>query len=358
MTEWTAIIRQIAPRAAPAIVEGLAAAMPKCIQIADLTTPLRQAHFLSQLAHESAGFRTTVEYASGAAYNGRRDLGNTQPGDGVRYKGRGLIQVTGRANYKLMGDALDQDFVKNPELAAKFPWAALTAAEYWKMRNINRAADRDDLRAVTRLINGGYNGILDRSNYLKAAKAVLKAQPTKADASDKVRTAQQRLIELNYPLGAADGIIGPLTRSAIRDFQDANSLPINGKLDDRTFAALTSPNPIARPVSAERAALTVDDLKKSGSSVVSAVEDIKSSVTTATGAVAAASGFATQVQDHVQTAKDATSSLSWFFSDWRYVVLAVLVAIAAFAIWRVWRNASKVEELRLEDARSGRNVRI
>ena len=115
---------------------------------------------------------------------------------------------------------------------------------------------------------------------------------------------------------------------------------------------------IPRPVSAERAALTIDDLKKSGSGVVAATEDIKSSVTTATGAVAAASGFATQVQDHVQTAKDASGAVAWFFSDWRYVVLTVLVLVAAFAVWRVWRNACKVEELRLDDARSGRNVRI
>lgn len=173
-----------------------------------------------------------------------------------------------------------------------------------------------------------------------------------------VAAAQRRLAELNYPLGSADGINGPLTRSAIRDFQDANNIPINGRLDDRTYSALMGSNPVARPVSSARAALTLDDLKKSGSSVISSAEDIKSSVTTATGAVAAASGFATQVQDHVQTAKDATGTLAWFFSDWRYIVLAVLVAVAVFAIWRVWRNACKVEELRLEDARSGRNVRI
>lgn len=361
MTEWTSVIRQIAPRAAPAIVEGLAAAMPECIKVADLNTPLRQAHFLAQLAHESAGFRTTTEYASGAAYNGRADLGNTQPGDGVRYKGRGLIQITGRINYKTMGNALGQDFINNPSLAAQFPWAALTAAEYWKMRNINRAADRDDLRAVTRLINGGYNGIEDRAQYLKKAKNVLSLESASDTPSEKIKSAQARLKELNYPLGSADGIVGPLTRSAIRDFQDANSLAINGKLDDRTYATLMSEHAVARPVSNERATLTVSDLKKSGSEVVSATEGIKESVTTATGAVAAASGFAAQVQDHVQTAKSAVEtgkSLSWFWSDWRYIVLTVLVLIAAFAVYRIWRNACKVEEARLDDARSGRNVRI
>lgn len=358
MTDWKTAIKQIAPTAKPWILDGMAAAMPQVIKIADLTTPLRQAHFLAQMAHESAGFKTTTEYASGAAYNGRKDLGNTQPGDGVRYKGRGITQITGRANYKLMGDALGQDFINNPSLAAKFPWAALTAAEYWKMRKINRAADRDDLRAVTKAINGGFLGIADRAQYLKKAKSVLSLQPASDSPSEKVKTAQERLKELNYPLGSVDGFVGPLTRSAIRDFQDANSLAINGKLDDRTYSALLSDTAVARPVSNERAALTVADLKKSGSEVVSATEGIKESVTTATGAVAAATGFAAQVKDNVNSAVETGKSLSWFWSDWRYIVLTVLVLIAAFAVYRIWRNACKVEEVRLEDARAGRNVRI
>lgn len=173
MTDWPAVIKKICPRAKPSIVAGLAEAMPKCIEIADLSTKLRQAHFLAQLAHESAHFQTTTEYASGAAYEGRKDLGNVVKGDGVRFKGRGLIQMTGRANYKRYGGILGVDFVSDPKVAADFPWAALTAAVYWRDRHINTKADADDIVWVTRIINGGKNGLDDRKQYLRKAKAAL-----------------------------------------------------------------------------------------------------------------------------------------------------------------------------------------
>lgn len=365
MTDWASIIRKIAPKALPSIVNGLAAAMPRVIQIADINTPLRQAHFLSQLAHESAGFKTTTEYASGAAYNGRKDLGNVKRGDGVRYKGRGLIQITGRSNYRAMGRALGQDFEGDPTLAADFPWAALTAAEYWKMRSINRAADRDDLRAVTRLINGGYNGIADRARYLKRAKEALKSAPAPATPSDRIKVAQERLSKLNYALGSIDGVAGPLTRSAIRDFQDSMNFPITGNLDDRTFNALMAPSALERPISSDRATLTVDDLKNSGSQTITAAEAIKANVATAGSALAAASGVATQittVKDQVQSVQDAVTTthegLSWLLSDWKLIAIGVLLLIVVCCVYQIWRYANKVEERRVEDARSGVNVRI
>jgi predicted chitinase len=172
-SDWARIIRAICPKGRAEIVAGAAAAMPRMIEIASLTTALRQAHFLAQIAHESAGMLTTVEYASGSAYDGRKDLGNTQRGDGVRFKGRGLIQLTGRANYMAYGFELGLDLVGKPELAAEFPAAALTAALYWRKRGINAPADRDDLEAVTRKINGGTNGLADRRAYLAAAKRAL-----------------------------------------------------------------------------------------------------------------------------------------------------------------------------------------
>ena len=134
-------------------------------------TPMRSAHFIAQIAHESAGFMALLEYASGAAYEGRSDLGNTQPGDGKRYKGRGVIQLTGRANYRRVGRYLGIDLEKQPDLAA-VPWVAYqTAAFYWLDRNINAHADRDDIVAVTKAINGGTNGLKHRKQLLKAAKS-------------------------------------------------------------------------------------------------------------------------------------------------------------------------------------------
>jgi putative chitinase len=126
---------------------------------------------LAQIAHESAGFATLVEYASGKAYEGRKDLGNTQPGDGVRYKGRGVIQLTGRANYRALGDYLGINLEAQPDLAAMPYVAYQVAAHYWLDRNINADADRDDLEAVTRAINGGTNGIKSRAALLAKAKA-------------------------------------------------------------------------------------------------------------------------------------------------------------------------------------------
>lgn len=134
-------------------------------------TPTRAAHFIAQIAHESAGFMALLEYASGTAYEGRADLGNTQPGDGKRYKGRGVIQLTGRANYRRTGVYLGVDLEKQPDLAAVPAIAYQTAAFYWLDRNINAHADRDDILAVTKAINGGTNGLKHRTQLLKAAKA-------------------------------------------------------------------------------------------------------------------------------------------------------------------------------------------
>ncbi len=170
---WSAVMRAIAPKGKPAILDAVAAAMPDMVQRYRLNTPRRQAHFLAQLAHESAGFRTTTEYASGKAYEGRRDLGNTQPGDGVRFRGRGLIQVTGRHNYQAASDALGVDFVNNPKLAAEFPHAIETAGWYWEKNNLNALADRDDVERITRRINGGLNGFADRKQYLAKARVAL-----------------------------------------------------------------------------------------------------------------------------------------------------------------------------------------
>lgn len=176
---WLAILRAIAPKGKDAILRAVAQAMPGIAAEFAINTPLRQAHFLAQIAHESDGFRTTVEYASGKAYEGRKDLGNNAPGDGVRYKGRGLIQLTGKSNYQRAGVDLGLNLVGSPEIAAQFPAAIRTAGWYWQKRRINAKADEDNLFSVSAAVNGinrttgEPNGLAGRGVYLERAKEAL-----------------------------------------------------------------------------------------------------------------------------------------------------------------------------------------
>lgn len=139
-------------------------------EYAVMDSALRVAHFMGQLIHESGSFRYMEEIASGAAYEGRADLGNTQLGDGVRYKGRGPIQITGRANYRYFGRAIGIDIESNPTIAAVPSVGLHLALEYWKDRGLNPLADRDDVEGITRKINGGTNGIDDRKAQLAKLK--------------------------------------------------------------------------------------------------------------------------------------------------------------------------------------------
>jgi predicted chitinase len=157
----------------------------------NISTPIQQLCFLAQVGHESGSLFFTEELASGAAYEGRKSLGNTQPGDGIRFKGRGLIQITGRANYKAVGDALGVDFVGNPALLGgknvnvctpdQIKNAALSAGWYWDSRKLNTIAgsidimqpidsgtNLDNFILLTRKINGGTNGLNDRLNRYKS----------------------------------------------------------------------------------------------------------------------------------------------------------------------------------------------
>ena len=147
-----------------------------------ITTPLRQAHFLCQIAWESGQLRYTEEIASGAAYDTgskAKALGNTQAkdGDGQRYKGRGLIQVTGRANYKKYGAYIGRDMEdlqqKNWLLLREPKYAADSAGWFWMTHNLNARADRDEHSNITRIINGSTATALKRMAYLRYAKRAL-----------------------------------------------------------------------------------------------------------------------------------------------------------------------------------------
>lgn len=142
------------------------------------------AHWLAQIAHESGQLRFTREIADGAAYENRLSLGNIQPGDGKRFRGRGLIQLTGRDNYTKYGAAAGIDAVGNPELLEQLPHAADVAGWFWRANDIGgrTARSSDRVAAVTKIVNGGENGLADRRKFYDLARAAL-GQPQAAPTS-------------------------------------------------------------------------------------------------------------------------------------------------------------------------------
>lgn len=136
-----------------------------------IDTPQRQAAFLAQIAHESGSLKYVKEIADGSAYEGRADLGNTSPGDGVKYKGRGLLQITGKSNYLACGIGLSLDLIAFPQLLEKPENACRSAAWFWQSRSLNQFADTDRFGSLTKRINGGFNGLDDRIQaWLRARK--------------------------------------------------------------------------------------------------------------------------------------------------------------------------------------------
>ncbi|MCS4310267.1 putative chitinase [Pseudomonas sp. BIGb0381] len=142
-----------------------------------INTKLRMAAFIAQVGHESGQLRYVREIwgptAQQAGYEGRADLGNTVPGDGSKYRGRGLIQITGRANYGACGEALGLDLVNQPALLEQPQYAAMSAAWFWSMKGLNTLADQGEFTKITRRINGGLNGLEDRLQLWARAKNVL-----------------------------------------------------------------------------------------------------------------------------------------------------------------------------------------
>ncbi len=168
-------LRRLTPGRSAAILADIAGGFDGLAPGYGVTTPLRICHFLAQAAHETDGFRTLEEYggpAYFARYEGRRDLGNTEAGDGIRYHGRGIFQLTGRANYRRFGQLLGIDLEAEPERAQDAAIALRIAFAYWRERGIGAAADADDVERVTKLVNGGRHGLAERTRYLMLAKAI------------------------------------------------------------------------------------------------------------------------------------------------------------------------------------------
>jgi len=181
-----------------------------------INTPLRKAHFLAQVAHESGGFKFVLEnlnYSAKALYSvfrkyfptlavaneyarqpekiankvyaNRMGNGNTASGEGWKYRGRGLIQLTGKDNYQALSTTTSQNFIDNPELVSSPEWALASACWFWRSRKINQYADADDIHMVTKRINGGFNGLEDRQHYLDEFKKLYGIDETTAEEVPK-----------------------------------------------------------------------------------------------------------------------------------------------------------------------------
>ena len=232
---------EFAPRARQWISDGMIDQAPAILSRFEINTPLRISHFMAQIAHESASFDTFEEYASGSAYEGRKDLGNVRKGDGRRYKGRGPIQLTGRYNYRAFTKWMQEqdpdapDFEKQPKLVGKFPYGLLASVWYWDSRNLNKHADKNDIKRITKLINGGYRGLSQRKAWFQKAWAVWHDEPeletaTKGKPLVKKKTVWATVAKSGVSIGsvaAATGSIGDVQEN-VKGLVGEGSLPSSG----------------------------------------------------------------------------------------------------------------------------------
>ena len=227
----------------------------QAMQTYGVDTLLRTAAFIAQLAHESGEFRWMEELWGPTAAQRRYEppsdlakrLGNTQPGDGQRYKGRGPIQITGRFNYKKFGDLLGIDLIADPALAATPELAFATAGLYWQSNGLNELADAQQFVTITRRINGGTNGLADRQMYYERAKTVLgvdaatRGAPPLARGFEVIRAARARKPAAKQAAPAKAAVKKTVAK------QTAAKKPSAKRAPARTSAA-------AKKVSAKRAA--------------------------------------------------------------------------------------------------------
>lgn len=248
-----------------------------------ITTPLRQAHLLAQMFHETDGLTITFENmnyrarrilevfgvgnhsaavrpAEAEMLAGRpealaervyglgnpgkaRELGNTQAGDGFRYRGGGLLQTTGRGSYRKRGEEIGIDLEADPERVLDAEVALLPALGEWSDGNLNDAADADDIRRITRAINGGYMGLAARRAWFDRIYPVLKGEAAEgwrdAEPTDEVRALQEGLNRLGAdPVLEVDGRYGPATEAAVKVFQRSQKLKVDGIAGPATKAVI------------------------------------------------------------------------------------------------------------------------
>jgi predicted chitinase len=243
-----AALRRLAPRGRASILRAIAVNAHVLERYGIMASRLRLCHFLAQAAHETDGFRTLVEYGSWSyfarRYGRRRDLGNHSLSDGPLYRGRGVFQLTGRANYRRFGRLLGFDLEADPALAARADISLMIAGLYWRRRGLNQLADRGRLKSITRRINGGLNGYSRRLAYLRRALAIwppsrarLSGQLRRGDVGPGVRILQEALRRAGYRL-RIDGIFGPRTQGALKRYQRRHGHYADRVAGPRTLASL------------------------------------------------------------------------------------------------------------------------
>lgn len=275
-----AAIRAAASDAPDTAIEALEQVKDKALELGALENERRAAHLIGQCAHESTRFTrlveglhyTTVgrlmavfgrhfeneahaaqflrnaEKLANHVYGNRMENGPPESGDGFRFRGRGYLQLTGRENYRKFGERIGIDLVAKPERAAEPGVAWLIAASYLATRKKSGKtalewADEDNVEMVTRIVNGGINGLEDRRNRTARALAALGAiekRPVlkKGDEGEGVLLLQRALAASGFSPGALDGDFGTNTRKAVRAFQKAKGLTVDGKVGKNTWKAL------------------------------------------------------------------------------------------------------------------------
>lgn len=396
------IITSLAPRAR----EDYVAALVNGANVLDsysINTPLRLAAFMATISHETGGLtivRESFNYKSkeriaavwptrpeAQAYVGQpvalanmvygSRMGNQKNGtaddDGWRYRGGGLIQLTGKDSYAAAGSAIGVDLGNHPELIEEADVSLKAAC--WEFSKFTDFCDKGEsgFRAVCNGINRGNAlskldpiGWMDRQQWYQRWSGVLvNGKPADdtlsyGDQGALVKAIQTRLASLGYAIGRADGVYGSRTRSAILAFQAENGLVTDGKIGPQTRAALNSETAKAMPLG-ERATETVADLKAAGSETISTTQAIKAAAVTmagVSGATGAVQQSAAPVDLIAETKNVATEVASWKgivaliqeTALWATSHLWILGLVAAFAFWR-W--GAKIELKRLIAHRLG-----
>lgn len=166
-------LKKIFPNAQNKNIDIFLPFINKYMEEYEINTTERISKFLSQIGHESGELTYTEELASGKAYEMRSDLGNTEMGDGVKFKGRGLIQLTGKYNYKTLSKAFEIDLLSSPELLKEPELATKSACWWWQTKRLNEFSDTKDVKFITKIVNGGTNGLQHRIEIYNRCKEIL-----------------------------------------------------------------------------------------------------------------------------------------------------------------------------------------